>query len=79
MNTAVMYERLVYTDVISRFLFFKHSFYEGIKIEDIFFIYKIYFRNKKKTQTQTFNSHQKEISSISIASYRDCMKIKILI
>ena len=68
MNTAVMYERLAYTNVISRFLFFKHSFYEAIKIEDIFFIYQIYFKNKKK-KTQTFNSHQKEISSILIASY----------
>jgi len=77
MNTAVMYERLAYTNVISRFLFYKHSFYEAIKIEDIIFIYKIYLNPPQKTQT--FNSHQKEISSISIASHRDCMKIKILI
>ena len=48
MNTAVMYERLAYTNVISTFVFFKHSFYEAIKIEDIFFIYKIYLKKNNK-------------------------------
>ena len=48
MNTAVMYERLAYTNVISRFLFYKHSFYEAIKIEDIIFIYKIYLNPPPK-------------------------------